>query len=118
LMDTPSVVDIKRVVCLIEHRLSHSESRDYLTHGLLVLLSSIMERVLSTMSSGDTLALKEFIFIRPGIIKTSLLSETLSDLVREGRFLTFVTLTLLTDLQGTINSSKLPSTLKVKTIGC
>jgi len=91
LMDTPSVVDIKRVVCLIEHRLSRSEGRDYLTHGLLTLLASIMECLLSTMSPGDVLALKEFIFVRPGIIKTSLMSETLSDLVRERWFLTFAT---------------------------
>jgi nucleolar pre-ribosomal-associated protein 1 len=88
-MSALSIVDNKRVVCLIEHRLSHSDNRDYLTHGLLTLLASILERLPSTMSPGDILALTDFIFVRPGIIKTSLMSETLSNLVRDCRFLTF-----------------------------
>ncbi|KAF8219132.1 hypothetical protein L208DRAFT_1448990 [Tricholoma matsutake] len=80
----PAVVDIKRVVCLIEHRLSHSEGRSHIGYGLIMLLTSILERLSLTMSSVDILSLKEFVFVRPGIIKTSLMSETLSDLVRDG----------------------------------
>lgn len=90
----PAVVDIKRVVCLIEHRLSHSEGRSHIGYGLIMLLTSILERLSLTMSSVDILSLKEFVFVRPGIIKTSLMSETLSDLVRDGRFPTLVFLIL------------------------
>jgi nucleolar pre-ribosomal-associated protein 1 len=85
-MGTPAVVDIRRVVCLIEHRLSHSEGRDQLSRGLLILLASILERLSLTMLPADVLALKEFVFVRPGIIKTSLMSESLSDVVRDGKY--------------------------------
>jgi nucleolar pre-ribosomal-associated protein 1 len=81
-----TVVDIKRVVSLIEHRLSQSEGRDDVVYALTMLLASILERSPSTMSSTSIFALKESIFVRPGIIKTSLMSATLPDLVRDGMF--------------------------------
>jgi nucleolar pre-ribosomal-associated protein 1 len=85
-MGTPAVVDIRRVVCLVEHRLFHAEGRDHLSRGLLILLASILEGLSLTMSSTDILALKEFVFVRSGIIKTSLMSESLSDVVRDGMY--------------------------------
>jgi nucleolar pre-ribosomal-associated protein 1 len=89
LMCPATVLDIKRVFRLIEHRMRHSEGQDRLGHGLIVLLASIFERSSSTMSSVDIHSLKEFLFVRPGIIKDSLMSKTLSNSIREGCFLMF-----------------------------
>lgn len=96
-MGAPTVVDIKRVVRLIEHRLSISEGRGHLNHGLIALLASIFERLSFAVPSMDVLALKEFLFVRPGIIKTSLMSETLPDVVREGSILSTSLFFILAD---------------------
>lgn len=94
LMGPATVLDIKRVFRLIEHRMRHSEGQDGLGHGLIILLASIFERSSSTMSSVDIFSLKEFLFVRPGVIKASLMSETLSNSIREGCLITFISVIL------------------------
>ena len=83
----PTVVDIKRAICLIEHRLSHSRGQDhFLINGLVLLLASIFERLSSTMSCADIFALKEYVFVHSEIIKTNMMSDSLLGVVRDGKF--------------------------------
>jgi hypothetical protein len=83
----PTLVDLKRVIRLITLRLSSSEGRDHSLRALAFLLATILKRASSTLPSPDAVALKEFIFVNPGVIKSSLISDTLSDLALEGNFL-------------------------------
>ncbi|KAF9460940.1 ribosome 60S biogenesis N-terminal-domain-containing protein [Collybia nuda] len=78
-----SLLNIKQAVSLVTHRLMAVRSQDTLTKGLLLLLTSIVQRASTIFSAEDNVALKEAIFAYSEVIRIYLVSETVSDLVRE-----------------------------------
>ncbi|RDB20241.1 Uncharacterized protein C14G10.02 [Hypsizygus marmoreus] len=79
-----TIVELKRAVCLITHRFFVAIGNDDLTNGLFLLLSSIIKRSADILSPPDFMMLKEVVFVRSGVIRRSLISESLSDTVMEG----------------------------------
>ncbi|KAG5640903.1 hypothetical protein DXG03_006683 [Asterophora parasitica] len=78
----PNVVEARKAIFLICHRLSSGS--DNQTKGLLLLLAAILERASTILSQPDLTALKETLFARSLALKSSLTSDSLSDVVREG----------------------------------
>jgi hypothetical protein len=84
----PSLVSMGGVIQLIAHSICASEDGQ-LTRGLLLFLASMMKRAFSSVSSADFTVLKEHIFSRSDIIGNLLTARWLTDVEREGRFLSF-----------------------------
>ncbi|KAG6897168.1 hypothetical protein C0992_003674 [Termitomyces sp. T32_za158] len=80
--DEPNVEDVKRAVYLVGHRLADRVAEQ--TRGLFFLLASILKRASNTLPSDDFMALKEAVFNRFNIVKSYLISTSLSDAEREG----------------------------------
>jgi hypothetical protein len=79
---------VKRAVCLLNHRLA--ASGEAASKDVLLLLTSIVHRSQSTLSSTDVASLKEYIFRQSAPVMDLCLSSTLSNVVREGRFLSII----------------------------
>lgn len=61
-----------------------SQGRDPLTHGLLLLLACIMKIAKTVVGPMEFDALKNQLFVRPGIVKDSCVLDVVPDPIREG----------------------------------
>jgi hypothetical protein len=85
--DTPTLVNVKRVISLISHRLTTSREEGTLARGLLLLLACVVERASSVFSAAQIMALKEAIFTHSEVIRSYLVSDSISSSIREGKAL-------------------------------
>lgn len=110
----PSIIELKRAVCLISHRLSGSIGRDNLINGLFLLLASILRCSSTALSITDFSDLKEFVFVHSRAISTNFTLESLSDIVCEGIIFFFLYELLLMFLQDYTDSLRIPSIRREK----
>ncbi|KAG6873594.1 hypothetical protein C0995_013967 [Termitomyces sp. Mi166 len=78
----PNLRDATRAVCLIGHRLAGGTAEQ--TKGLFFLLALILKRASITLPLNDFVALKEALFIHSNVVKSYLISGSLSDAERKG----------------------------------
>lgn len=91
----PNVAQVKGAICLICHRLAASEGRHDQVKGLFLLLALILKRSSVVLPVSEFAALKETIFVHSRVIKSSLISNSLSEPVREGKLSPLAVATLL-----------------------
>ncbi|PBK72194.1 hypothetical protein ARMSODRAFT_932579 [Armillaria solidipes] len=79
---SPSLSDLKRAICQINHSLTVAAEKAGLLRGLLQLLNSLIARSASVLPNADYTALKGFVFALESIQKLCT-SSTLPEQVRE-----------------------------------
>ncbi|KAJ6613338.1 ribosome 60S biogenesis N-terminal-domain-containing protein [Mycena sp. CBHHK59/15] len=77
--NVPTLADLKRMVCLINHSLSASRDVPKLMSGLLLLLAAISRRSSLNLSSADFTDLKEQIFLHSGVMVGLCTSSSLAE---------------------------------------
>jgi hypothetical protein len=82
--NAPTLVEMKRVVCLINHSLSASRDIPELTSGLVLLIASVCKRSALLLLAVDYAALKEYIFVHCSLIVDLCTTTDATDVVFQG----------------------------------
>ena len=80
---TPTLVELTQAVHFIMHAIVASRPRDEIIKAQLSIVASIFQRSKSVLPVNSLDSLKEFVFVRPGVLK-DLMMATLSNEIVQG----------------------------------
>lgn len=81
---SPAAAEIIRAMCLISHRITASEGREYVQQDLLLLSAAIMQRARTAILPATLAVAKEFLFGSSTVFKALCFSQTLGTIVGNG----------------------------------
>lgn len=84
----PTLVELKKVIRLIGHRVKVEFGKDVTINGLYELLALVIKKAIVLMPMADAYALKELVFMRPGVFKDFMMLGSLSKTVQQGKHIT------------------------------
>ena len=84
---TPTLVDLTRVTHLVMHSIAASRSRDELVRAQLSIIASVFENSKTILPVNSLDSLKEFIFVRSGVLQDILMTTSSSEVLRGNHIL-------------------------------
>ena len=84
---TPTLVDLTRVTYLVMHSIAASRSRDEIVRAQLSIIASVFEQSKTILPVNSLDSLKEFIFVRSGVLQDILMTTSSSGVLRGNHIL-------------------------------
>ena len=79
---TPTLVELMRVVHLIMHALAASQQRDEIIRAHLSIIAFIFQQSKRNLPAASLESLKELIFVHAGVIKDVLMTRSSSEILQ------------------------------------
>jgi len=81
---TPTLVELTRVVHLVMHTITASRPRDDIVRAQLSIIASIFQHSKNVLPVASLDSLKELVFVHPGVLKDVMMTMSPSEVLLQG----------------------------------